>query len=540
MKFDQEQAQDFPLVIATMPATERQRAVAVGIIILLIVATAVIAPFASIQLPQVDAFIPVLQTVVSVADLVTATLLFAQFSIQPQRALLALASGYIFSGSFAFLQTLAFPGGYAPAGLIGDANTAAWMFVLWHTTFPAAILAYALSKDVTGVAALPGRSTMTAIAITVVCVLAVTAGLTWIVTAKTEYLPSFYTTDVRLQTRFGNQINLALWLWGATALAVLFARRRTILDLWLMVTLLAWMPNFLVAALSSSVRFSVGWYAARGFVLVGSCTVLTGLLIETTFLYSRLASAIILQRRERTNRLLSVEAATAAIAHEINQPLGSMSLNCDAALECLKATPLDLEELRSCLTDVKNDNSRANEIVAGIRALFKTTAPQRTMAEINRLAREVLRMVDHDLHIHGISISTEFQEDVPQVRADPIQLQQVILNLVRNAIDAIVIGPATIKAIRLVTTYDGKSAVSLYVQDTGPGIATENETQIFDPFFTTKTSGMGLGLSISRRIIEDHGGDLRLTETSSRGCTFEIVLPSGSEGLKWAIAAAAK
>jgi len=540
MKFDQEQAQDFPLVIATMPATERQRAVAVGIIILLIVATAVIAPFASIQLPQVDAFIPVLQTVVSVADLVTATLLFAQFSIQPQRALLALASGYIFSGSFAFLQTLAFPGGYAPAGLIGDANTAAWMFVLWHTTFPAAILAYALSKDVTGVAALPGRSTMTAIAITVVCVLAVTAGLTWIVTAKTEYLPSFYTTDVRLQTRFGNQINLALWLWGATALAVLFARRRTILDLWLMVTLLAWMPNFLVAALSSSVRFSVGWYAARGFVLVGSCTVLTGLLIETTFLYSRLASAIILQRRERTNRLLSVEAATAAIAHEINQPLGSMSLNCDAALECLKATPLDLEELRSCLTDVKNDNSRANEIVAGIRALFKTTAPQRTMAEINRLAREVLRMVDHDLHIHGISISTEFQEDVPQVRADPIQLQQVILNLVRNAIDAIAIGPATIKAIRLVTTYDGKSAVSLYVQDTGPGIATENETQIFDPFFTTKTSGMGLGLSISRRIIEDHGGDLRLTETSSRGCTFEIVLPSGSEGLKWAIAAAAK
>jgi len=540
MKFDQEQAQDFPLVIANMPATERQRAVAVGIIILLIVATAVIAPFASIQLPQVDAFIPVLQTVVSVADLVTATLLFAQFSIQPQRALLALASGYIFSGSFAFLQTLAFPGGYAPAGLIGDANTAAWMFVLWHTTFPAAILAYALSKDVTGVAALPGRSTMTAIAITVVCVLAVTAGLTWIVTAKTEYLPSFYTTDVRLQTRFGNQINLALWLWGATALAVLFARRRTILDLWLMVTLLAWMPNFLVAALSSSVRFSVGWYAARGFVLVGSCTVLTGLLIETTFLYSRLASAIILQRRERTNRLLSVEAATAAIAHEINQPLGSMSLNCDAALECLKATPLDLQELRSCLTDVKNDNSRANEIVAGIRALFKTTAPQRTMAEINRLAREVLRMVDHDLHIHGISISTEFQEDVPQVRADPIQLQQVILNLVRNAIDAIAIGPATIKAIRLVTTYDGKSAVSLYVQDTGPGIATENETQIFDPFFTTKTSGMGLGLSISRRIIEDHGGDLRLTETSSRGCTFEIVLPSGSEGLKWAIAAAAK
>jgi hypothetical protein len=105
-----EAEQDLPLIIATMPATARQRSIGLGIIILLIVAAAAIAPFASIQLPQANAFIPVLQTVVSVADLVTATLLFAQFSIQPQRAILALASGYIFSSSFAFLQTLAFPG----------------------------------------------------------------------------------------------------------------------------------------------------------------------------------------------------------------------------------------------------------------------------------------------------------------------------------------------------------------------------------------------------------------------------------------------
>ena len=523
-----------------MPATQRQRAIAVRIVIVLIVAAAVIAPFASIPVSRVDAFIPVLQTVVCVVDLVTATLLFAQFSIQPQLALLALASGYIFSGSFAFLQTLAFPGAYAPAGLIGDGpNTPAWLYVLWHTTFPAMILIYAFSKDTIGASKLLGRSTKATIAITVACVLAVIAGLTWIVTTNTEYLPVLFTTDVRFQTRLGNQINVALWLWGATALTVLLFRRRTMLDLWLMVTLLAYMPNFLVAIIGSSIRFTIGWYAARGFILVGSCMLLSVLLVETMFLYSRLASAMILQRRERAHRAMSVDEATAAIAHEIKQPLGAMSLNCDAALECLRATPIDLEELRSCLMDVKNDNSRANEIVAGIRALFKTTAPQRTMVEINHLAREVLRMVEHDLHVHSVSISTEFEEDVPLVRADPIQLQQVILNLVRNAIDAIAFGPTNIKAIRLMTTYDGKSVVSIYVQDTGPGIVTENETQIFDPFFTTKTSGMGLGLSISRRIIEDHGGDLRLTETSSKGCTFEITLPTSSEGL-WTIAAAAK
>ena len=144
----QKEEQDFPLIIANTPATERQRAIAVGVAVLLIVAAAAIAPFASIQLGQIDAFIPVLQTALSIADLITAALLFAQYSIQPQRALLALASGYIFSGSFAFLQTLAFPGGYAPAGLIGDGpNSPAWIYVLWHTTFPAAILVYALSKD---------------------------------------------------------------------------------------------------------------------------------------------------------------------------------------------------------------------------------------------------------------------------------------------------------------------------------------------------------------------------------------------------------
>jgi signal transduction histidine kinase len=147
------------------------------------------------------------------------------------------------------------------------------------------------------------------------------------------------------------------------------------------------------------------------------------------------------------------------------------------------------------------------------------------MTDINRLVREVPRMVENDLHVQGVSVSTEFQEDVPQIMADPTQLQQVILNLVKNAIDAIAIGSTTQKAIRLITTYDGKSVVSIYVQDTGPGITLDNETQVFDPFFTTKPSGMGLGLSISRRIIEEHGGSLRLTETTSKGCTFEITLP---------------
>ena len=144
-----------------MPATERQRKIVLGIVILLFAATVAIAPLVSKQVARVDAFIPVLQAVLSVADFITAALLFAQYSIQPQRALLPLASGYLFSGSFAFLQTRAFPGAYAPAGLIGDPlNTPAWFFVLWHTTFPTAIFVYALSKNSKTATTLPsGAST---------------------------------------------------------------------------------------------------------------------------------------------------------------------------------------------------------------------------------------------------------------------------------------------------------------------------------------------------------------------------------------------
>src|SRR5258705_4590533 len=524
------EVQDFPLVIATMPATERQRTIAVGIVILLTVAAAVIAPFASIQVARVDAFIPVLQTVVSVADLITAVLLFAQFSIQPQLALLALASGYIFSGSFAFLQTLAFPGAYAPAGLIGDGpNTPAWIYVLWHTTFPAAILAYALSKDTIGVGKLPGRSTTATIILTVACVVAVIAGLTWIVTAKTEYLPVLFTTDVRFQTRLGNQINVALWLVGATALTVLLFRRRPILDLWLMVTLLAYMPNFLVAIIGSSIRFTIGWYAARGFILVGSCMLLTVLLVETTLLYSRLASAIILRRRERTNRLLSVDAITAAIAHELRTPLGAISLNANTALSQLRSNPPELEEMDEILTEIDAESHRAAAIISSVRQLSKTTPDRRAPTRVEDVARLVLRLLQHDLQINEVSVATEFQDNLPEVHLDDTQLQQVLLNLIKNAIDAMSSVAPEARRLRLTTRFNGHSTVMLSVQDSGPGIPVQDRERIFDPFVTTKSGGLGMGLAICFTVVENHGGKLRLVKSDSDGSVFELAIPLGGQ-----------
>jgi hypothetical protein len=382
---------DFPIVVANMPATARQRTLALIAVFLLLIIALIAAPFADVQLPQVNAFIPVLQTVMCLADMVTAILLFAQYSVQPRPAILALASGYMSSGLFSFLQTLAFPGAYAPQGLIGDgANTPAWFFVFWHTTFPLGVLVYALLKDADGPSPLQGQSNARTIAATIACVLLTGAGLAWLATSGAAYLPTMYAGDLLRQTTFASRINVFLCLSGMTALVVLFMRRRTILDLWVIVVLVAWMPNFLVAAFITAVRFSVAWYLARCYALVASCTVLTILLIETTLLYSRLATAIQLQGRERIGRLMSLEAAAGAIAHELGQPLTAIGLHSRAAAGYLRKTPPNFEEIGERLRDIDNASEQATNAIASIRALFKSTRPQRASIAIDQIAQQAL------------------------------------------------------------------------------------------------------------------------------------------------------
>jgi signal transduction histidine kinase len=517
--------QDFPIVVANMPPTARQRRLALIVIFLLLIVASIAAPFADVQLTRVDAFIPVLQSVLCVADAVTAVLLLAQYSVEPRLAILVLASGYLSSGLFAFLQTLAFPGAYAPNGLIGDGvNSPAWFFVLWHTTFPFGVLVYALLKDADGADRLASRSNATIIGTTIVWVLLVGAGLAWLVTSGAEYLPTMYTGDLLRQTAFASRINVFLWLCGTAALVVLFVRRRTILDLWLMVTLMVWMPNFLIAVFITAVRFSLGWYLARGYALVASCTVLSVLLTETTLLYSRLATAILLQRRERMGRLMSLEAATGAIAHELRQPLTAIGLHSHTAEILLGRTPPSLEEVGECLREIGNSTQQAADVIASIRALFKSTQPQRASIVIDQVAQQALTLVQHDLQVNQVSVTADYHGKLPAIEADPIQLQQVILNLIKNAIDAMAAMPPSSRALRVTTGLGSNSDILVLVEDTGPGLAVDDPDRIFEPFVTTKPDGMGLGLAISRTIIEEHGGTLRVVKTGPHGTTFELAL----------------
>lgn len=517
---------DLPIVVAFLPSTPRQRAAGIGVILVIVAVAALIAPFAHIQVGRIDSFVPVLQTVLSVADVLTAILLLVQYTVQPHRALLVVASGYLMSASFAFLQTLSFPNGYAPNGVIGDGyNSPAWFFVLWHTSYQLCILWYALIKDNRPTSA---GSKTAELATMLVCVAAAVGVLTWLVTARVGSLPSFYTTSITLQTRLGNQINIFLLLLGAFALVMIFIRRRTVLDLWLMVTLFAWLPNFLVAAAASSVRFSLGWYAARGFALVASCMLLSVLLTEMIVLYTRLASSLAMQRRERANRLVSIDAATAAIAHEIRSPLASITLNTSTALEQLHSQPPSLDDLNVILKDIEEASLRVSATITSVRELFKRPTDQPATVPVEDVVQQALRLLRHELMVNQVPVVTEFRGEPSLVRVDPAQLQQVILNLVKNAMEAMRSTPPDRRRLIISTRLRGNSSVLLSVQDSGAGVNPKDQARIFEAFFTTKPAGMGLGLAICRTIVERYDGGLALVASGPQGSIFEIALPAVS------------
>jgi two-component sensor histidine kinase len=300
-------ADDFPILITDLPASSRQQEIAFRGFGVSMVIVAIVT-FANMPLAPIDAFVPVIEIVICLAALQTALFLFAQYSLQPRISLLALASGFVFSGLFAFLHTLAYPGAYTPDALIGDEqSTPAWLFFCWHTTFPISVIVYVLTKGTGKAANGSGRSTRVAIGTAVACVVAVTAGLTWGATGGAAYLPSLH-QNLLEQTTFSRGVQVFLLILNTVAIVLLFLRRRTILDQWLIVTLFAWLPNFVGAMLFVVNRFTLGWYLARVYGLIAGSSLLFVLIMEKLRLYTRLSNTVTLLRRsEEHQRLLIAE-----------------------------------------------------------------------------------------------------------------------------------------------------------------------------------------------------------------------------------------
>src|SRR6266850_378714 len=227
-------------------------------------------------------------------------------------------------------------------------------------------------------------------------------------------------------------------------------------------------------------------------------------------------------------RVATLGEMTASIAHEINQPLGALVNNAGACLGWLDAG--NLEEARNSVALMMDDAQRASEIITRIRALVKKAPPQKDWLHINQTIREVIGLGQSEVQRNHVALETQLSDDVPLVFADRIQLQQVMLNLMMNAIEAMtqVSGP---RELLISSAVDDSKSVVVVVRDSGPGLDSKSLERLFEPFYTTKPQGMGMGLAICRSIIEAHGGRLWAIANEERGATFQFALPTGGEGI---------
>jgi C4-dicarboxylate-specific signal transduction histidine kinase len=231
----------------------------------------------------------------------------------------------------------------------------------------------------------------------------------------------------------------------------------------------------------------------------------------------------------RAARITTIGELTASIAHEVNQPLAAVVANADACVAWLSRENPDLTEARAAAERATEGATRASDVVARIRSLITKTTPQKSRVEINRIIEQTAALAEGQATTNNVAMKFELAPDSPIVLGDGIQLQQVILNLVMNGIEAMTTVTDRPRTLTLSSESQTGGHIRVAVHDSGVGLRDEVKGRLFEPFFTTRTKGMGMGLSISRSIIEAHGGRLWAESNGSAGSTFQFTLPKGDE-----------
>src|SRR5437867_164831 len=248
----------------------------------------------------------------------------------------------------------------------------------------------------------------------------------------------------------------------------------------------------------------------------------------------KLAEAEALQHREELGHLSRVAAMgelAASIAHELNQPLSGITSNASAGQRFIDRGDVDLRDLRDLLGDIMTDGRRAGAVIRGIQRMIKKGAPTRQRVNLNDLVINVARIVNPNAMLQSCKVETSLEPDLPAIEADPIQLQQVLLNLVINSFDAMRDTPLSRRKVVIVTERNAEDAIRASVRDYGVGISEEARDRLFDHFFTTKAQGLGMGLAIVRSIVESHGGTIAAENVEGGGARFCFALPAKPESL---------
>lgn len=505
-----------------------------------------LAPFAKVQLPIVPAFIPTYESALLICDLITATLLFGQFSLLRSRALLVLAGAYLFSGLMAIPHALTFPGVFSPTGLLGaGTHTTSWIYISWHVIFPLIVIAYASIKNKQQLIS-EAISSREAIAWTVVAAAGTTLTLSLITILGQDYLPPILNQSLH----YAPHAVVSLWFaYVATiaGLVLLIARRpHTLIDVWLIVVMFAWAFDVGLSAAFNNGRYDIGFYAGRIFVLLGGSVVLTIMLVELTRLYSRLtiyagsleagvrAEMDERKRAEATlaqvQKMEAIGNLTGGMAHDFNNMLGVVIGNLDTALLTAEG------EVAELIKDSIDACTSASELTRRLLAFARKQPLRPERLDTGKLIINLVELLRRTIG-EDINISLDLGKDVWPIVADKAQLESSLTNLVTNARDAMPHGG------RLYITTNNRHLDADYaamypevipgdysvieVTDTGTGMSTETLAHIFEPFFTTKDvgKGTGLGLSMVFGFIKQSKGHVSVYSELGVGSTFRLYFP---------------
>jgi signal transduction histidine kinase len=497
----------------------------VAIVGLLIVAFLLILPVRDVRLRAIGAFVPTIDAIMFVGDMVAAILLYAQAVVFRSRALTFLATGYLFAALMLVPHALTFPGAFAPGGLLGaGVNTTAWISTFQRAAFPVAIILYVVLRRADSVARPGPKRPTPRIALWAFAAFAIAAALTLLATIGRDLLPPFYVNDRDLIYSYAVLYQSVTFALLVVATTMLFRTRASVLDMWLLVALSAWMiQSLLIMTLHS--RFTAGFYCLYVILLISQLIVMLALITESNRLYAQLALSTAARNREREARLMSMEAVAAAISHEVGQRLTAVNTNASAGLSWLTRARPELDMAIQALRGTLDAGHLAFEILKSTRATFAKGPGTVSKFSLNDLVREAASRLSGDLADARISLQLTLDEALPPIRANRVTMQQVLFNLLTNAIESIDATAGGARLIEIRSALVNDRDILLEVSDTGIGIVAEDMERIFEPFYTTQANGTGLGLSLCRIIVEDLGGRLWASSGDQGGATFHLQLP---------------
>jgi signal transduction histidine kinase len=529
--------------LSTLPARRADRRLALAVAVASAAIFLAAAPFARQPLAQIQAFLPAYQSALVVNDLITAVLLYGQFRIMRSRALLALASGYLFCALMAVFHLLSFPGLFAPGGLMGAGpQTTAWLYFSWHAGFPFFVIAYALLKDRPPPEG-DTRPIGAPILLGVAAALAAAFLLMLMTTAGHDALPEIMRGDADASTKVF--IASGTWLLILVALVALWRRRpHSVLDIWVMVVMLVWIFDVALASVLNHGRYDLGWYAGRVYGLLAASFVLIVLLLENGLLYARLAAAHEGERRER--RLVQEKSIElAALNKELEAFSYSVSHDLRAPLRAVDGYANMIEEDHGGQLDA-NARRLLNVLRTSARQMGRMIED---LLEFSRLGRQrpATQQVPLDDLVNGVIAeqrmthadrAVEFTVgELGVVQADPALLKHVLANLISNAVKY-TRGryPARVEIGSLPRGSPGGAAV-YYVKDNGTGFDMRQSHRLFGVFqrfhSAQEFEGTGVGLAIVERIILRHGGRIWAESRPDEGAVFYFTLqPDGADEAK--------